>query len=375
MRIAFDVQSLLDDEKTGVGYCAEGFITQMITAHPECEFVLNGFAFRKVKNAVQKLQAYQKPNVTLNVVSFPKELYRLLSMFLPIPYHWFYKTTVDITHFFNFIVPPGVIGKRIVTIHDMSYRRYPETVREKTKWMLKIGLKKTINRADRIITDSLFSREEINCFFPNSKTYMVCCGIDKKRFNTRIPQTNVDNIKRKYSLSDEYVLYLGTLEPRKNIGRLLEAYSKIQNAPLLVIAGRNGWMYESVFEEVKALGIAGRVIFTGYIPEVDKPPLLAGAKCFLFPSLYEGFGLPPLEAMACGTPVIASNAASLPEVCGDAAVYVDPYDVAAIAQTIEIVVFDDSLRQEMSKRGMARAQKFDWEDLAEKLFEGYEEIV
>jgi glycosyltransferase involved in cell wall biosynthesis len=169
------------------------------------------------------------------------------------------------------------------------------------------------------------------------------------------------------------------LEPRKNIERLVEAYGLARKNhaafPALVIAGRKGWLYDRIFRCVKDLGLEGQVIFTGYVPDRDKPPLLAGAQCFCFPSLYEGFGMPPLEAMACGTPVLTSNAASLPEVVGDAALTVDPCSVDDMAEAMERICFDTALREELRKKGLERVKQFDWGRLADSLYEVYRELA
>ena len=165
------------------------------------------------------------------------------------------------------------------------------------------------------------------------------------------------------------MLYVGTLQPRKNLARVIEAFARAAAAPAfaglqLVLAGKKGWLYDDLFAQVERMGLAGRVLFPGYVDDADLPALLSGALAFVFPSLYEGFGIPVLEAGACGVPVITSNTSSLPEVAGDAALLVDPHDVDAIAEAMTRLVTDEALRAELSRRGLANVQRFSWEKCA-----------
>jgi glycosyltransferase involved in cell wall biosynthesis len=159
---------------------------------------------------------------------------------------------------------------------------------------------------------------------------------------------------------------VGTLQPRKNLGRLLEAYALLRKraqrgeAPGLVIAGRKGWLYDQIFQQVERLGLESKVVFPGYVPQDDLPALLSGARLFVFPSLYEGFGLPVLEAMACGTPVACSNVSSLPEVAGDAALLVDPLDVRGMAEAMNRLLQDEGLRTQLVERGYRQVRQFSW---------------
>jgi len=378
MRIAFDMQPLFDDEKTGVGYYGDELARGLIKANPGSKFVLNYFAFRNAPQKRGKAEKYAAGNTEFcECRFFPARFYRLLSALLPMPYSLFFRNNADLTHFFNYIVPPFVKGKAAVTIHDMVLRRFPETMSFKTRKMLELNLAKTIRRADLVLTDSEFSKKEILHFYncAEGKIEVIYAGVDRERYAPDVPAGEIERAKLNNHIKGEYILYLGTLEPRKNIERLIEAYAALKkgrdNIPVLVIAGRKGWLFETIFERVKRLNVEDSVIFTGYVSDADKPALLAGAKFFCFPSLYEGFGMPPLEAMACGTPVLASNAASLPEVCGDAAVLVDPYSAEEIAKGMETLCFDAGLREELRKKGLGQAARFDWADSAGKLYKLY----
>jgi glycosyltransferase involved in cell wall biosynthesis len=213
----------------------------------------------------------------------------------------------------------------------------------------------------------------------HDKIDIVPCGVDGKKFKPEKNRSIIENSKKKYSIKGEYFLYLGTLEPRKNLVRLIEAYSKLKannnNIPNLILAGRKGWLYEEIFKCIHRLELEKSVVYIGYVAEEDSVPIICGATAFLFPSLYEGFGLPPLEAMACGTPVLTSNVSSLPEVVGDAALLVDPLNVNDICQKLEALISDDNLRQKLIERGMARASLFSWDNAAIKLMEIYKQII
>lgn len=379
LKIAFDAQPLVDGEKTGVGFCEAGIVRSLVSLFSEHKYVLDYFSFKKDVRGL--IVSYEK-DCTFNGCNWiPGSIYKLIWAFFPVPYRLFFGRNSDLTHFFNFHVPPGVYGKKVSTVHDLAFKVFPETVRLKTKIMLNLTLKKSCRRADKITTVSQFTKEELMKFLdvPESKIVVVPNGVDLNRFFPQIDGLIIDGIKSKYGIDGQYLLYLGTLEPRKNIERLIKAYALLKSilpdAPKLVLAGRKGWMYESIFKTVSELKLENSVIFTGYIEDSEAPALLGGATAFLFPSLYEGFGMPPLEAMACGTPVLTSNCSSLPEVVGDAAVLVDPYSVEEIAEGMERLVTDAGLRKELSEKGLERAKDFTWERSAKILMDVYKSLV
>ena len=246
--------------------------------------------------------------------------------------------------------------------------------------MLDLGLVKSMRRADRIVTDSEFSKSEIIRYYPEfaDKIRVVPCGVDTQKFHPETNAQKIAQVREKYEIRGDYFLYLGTLEPRKNLERLIDAYAafaKNHEAPAkLVLAGGKGWLYDGIFGKVKALGLEQQVIFTQYIDSADLCALMSGALAFTFPSLYEGFGMPPLEAMACGTPVLVSDAASLPEVTGDSAVIVKADSTASITDGLERLFTDADLRRRLSAEGLARAAMFSWERSAQLLYEVYAEL-
>lgn len=383
MKIAFDGQTLLEKEKTGIGYYTEGLVEHIIEQNAEDQFYINVFSFKQNRIKEKILEKYQKKNTKIQICKwFPLRLYKMIWNIIPIPYWLFFKKKVDLTHFFNFYIPPFVKGKRVCTIHDMTIKAYPKTVRIENRIMMMLNLKKTCKRADRIITSSEFSKKEIVKYMDVNpdKISVLYSGVNLDLYK---PCKNLEKIKKvrdKYSIPDKYYLYLGTLEPRKNIERLIMGYGilkskKEKKIPKLVIAGKKGWMYEDIFKLVKEKELLDDIIFTGYVTQAEAPILMSGAVAFVFPSLYEGFGMPPLEAMACGTPVITSNCASLPEVVGNDGILVDPYSVEEISNALEEIYIDSEKAKKMSIMGIERAKKFSWDILSEKLYEIYEQTI
>ena len=177
----------------------------------------------------------------------------------------------------------------------------------------------------------------------------------------------------------EYILYVGTIQPRKNLGTLIEAYDELRRTmtapPKLVIVGRKGWLYDDLFARISELGLEDAVIFTGFVPDAELPYLFDGARVFAYLSLLEGFGRPPLEAMACGVPVVASNTTAIPEVVGDAGITVPPRDVAAVAAALQAILTDDNRAEDLRRRGMAQARRFSWDAAARETLALYRSLL
>lgn len=369
MRIELDGQLFAEKEKTGIGFVAHQLVCELPRISRD-EKVLDYFAKGCGGEQLAAIEQYQEMGYALNPCQMiSSRHYKMIWPFFPLAFHRFFGKKADVTCFFNFYVPPGVSGKKITIVHDMVVKAFPETMNLKTKIMLKLCLKKSCKRADKIVTVSQFSKEEIVKYLkiPEEKIIVMPNGVDHSLYHPGYAADAVEKAKRRYQIEGEYYLYLGTLEPRKNIERIVQAYarSKKPGGPRLVLAGRKGWLYESIFAAVQELGIERDVIFTDYVADADVPLLMSGAKIFLFPSLYEGFGLPPLEAMACGTPVVTASTSSLPEVAGDAALLADPYSVREIAAAIARLEQDEALRQSLIQKGLERAAQFTWEKSAQ----------
>ena len=353
----------------------------MARLHPENKYSYNFFSRTNDQIKLERIKPFAGNNIDTKLVHFSGYLYRAGSTFLPFPYSFFFGKETDVSHFFNYIVPPGVHGRKVVTVHDMVYKAFPETVRGRTMLMLNTGLKKSMKRADIIVTDSEFSKSEIIKYFPKheNKIKVVPCGVDLEKFHPCTKPERIPQVKKSLGIEGEYFLYVGTIEPRKNLERLIAAYNIFcqhhSDAPKLVLAGGKGWLYDGIFSRVKELGLEKQVIFTKYVPAEDMNPLMCGALAFVFPSIYEGFGMPPLEAMASGVPVLASNAASLPEVTGDCAIICDAYSEESIAEGLEKLSNSEELRNDLGIRGRERAKQFTWNKSAEMLYDIYKELV
>lgn len=258
--------------------------------------------------------------------------------------------------------------RQVVTVHDLSVIDHPEGFNPLFREYYRFLLPRLARRVRAVITPSAFTKERLVEWakVAPSQVYAIPLGVDG-RFRPQEAQA-VERARMALGIpSAYYILGLGTLEPRKNLSRLLSAWERVQRElseeVWLVVAGGKG--KRLVFKELALERLPPRLYFTGRVPDELLPPLYAGALAFVYPSLYEGFGLPPLEAMACGTPVLASNAASLPEVVGDAGLLVNPYDVEAIAHGIRQLVQDGTLREELRRKGLERARRFTWERTAE----------
>lgn len=373
LNIAFDGQFFLKGSKTGIAWSADNVIRNMA----QCKDISRqiycfGLGYDRQQKAL--LHKYEETGCTIKMCNwFHDVVYRMLWNHIPIPYSAFFGQSADVTIFFNFIIPPGVGGKKIAVIHDMAYMSCPETVRSKTRRVLESSMIKSCERADKIITISEFSKNEILRYLPvdERRIEVVPWGVDFERFHNHYEYDKIEQINRKYSILGEYILYLGTIEPRKNLERLIRAYAmlneKNSDIPTLVLAGQKGWYYDRIFCAVEELHLEKKVKFLGYVPDEDAPLLLCGANMFVFPSLYEGFGLPPLEAMACGTPVVTSNVASLPGVTKEAAILVDPMCIDEIADGINSLLTNEQLRRELTEMGLRHAQAYTWEKAADSI--------
>ncbi len=290
------------------------------------------------------------------------------------------KKGVTLFHGPAFMAPPFQNGFRaIATIHDLVAFHHPQTIPSRYAFYMRFLIKLMIRKASAIITDTEFIRHEIIEAFhiDENKIQAVPIAVSEL-FRPINDQERIDQVKRRYGIKKDYFLHVGNIEPRKNLSSLFEAckliWDKINKDFQLVVVGKKGWLYDDIFATLKKTGIEEGVIFTGYVHEEDIPVLYSGARFFVFPSIYEGFGLPILEAMRCGTPVITSRVSSMPEVAGDAALYVDPFRIEDIAEKILTLAYDGSLQEALRQKGFAQASKFSWVETARKTLKVYEMV-
>lgn len=273
-------------------------------------------------------------------------------------------------------VLPLIHPRSVATIHDLGYRHFPEAHTRSARLYLEWGTRYSARASRLVIADSRATRDDLVSMYgvPECRIRVaypgICPGLAPVSDSAVI-----DRVRGKYGISRPYLLYVGTLQPRKNLLRLMDAFAALPEQYVLVLAGKKGWLYSDILSRAEALGVGRRVIFTGYVPDEDLPALLSGAEVFVFPSLYEGFGLPVLEAMACGAPVVCSDTSSLPEVAGDAALLVSPTDTAALAAAMNQVLTDGDLRQRLVLRGREQAAKFTWQRCAQTVLEVLEEAA
>jgi len=283
-----------------------------------------------------------------------------------------WQEKIDLLHSLAFITPLVSPCPSVVTIYDLSFIIFPQGFKYFKRLYLALFTRLSAQKARRIITISESTkRDTVRLLGVSSKKVdVVYCGVDEA-FRP-LPEGEVASFRQKRGLPERIMLFVGTIEPRKNVARLVEAYSRLRDGQVkLVIGGARGWLYEEVFARVEELGLTGDVLFPGYIPPDELPLWYNAAELFVYPSLYEGFGLPPLEAMACGTPVITSNVSSLPEVVGEAGLTVDPMDSEGLAEAMSQVLSDEALRQSMRERGLDRAARFSWAEAARETAEVY----
>ncbi len=289
------------------------------------------------------------------------------------------RERVELLHCPKSVVPFFSPCPVVVTLHDLIPVKHPETEKfaARVYWRLQIPI--AARRSDFIITDSDHARSEIMADFhvPADRIRTVMLAFDPAMLAPR-KEGDGRAIRASYALPEGYILYVGTIQPRKNLDTLIEAYHRLKGSgeitEKLVIVGRKGWLYEGLFARIRELNLDDEVIFTGFVPDAELPFIYDGARVFVYLSLFEGFGLPPLEAMACGVPVVTSDTTSLPEVVGEAGMTLPPRDVAGVATALRTLLTDPVRRQELRERGRARARLFSWDETARQTLEVYRQV-
>lgn len=358
----------------GLGRYTQELITAVLAIDFENEYVAfyNRPSEAKVDPPLDRI-----PHLTTNLPTKPWRFSALLAHFTRIPQDRMFPR-VDLFHATDHLLPRLAGVKSVFTLHDLVFCFYPETHKLLNRWFLTLMMPRFLKAADAVIAVSEHTKKDAISMYGvhENKIKVIHEGVGAS-FHRR-PADAVAAVRQRYSLPDRFILSVGTIEPRKNLTSLLEAYHALKNVGSelgLVIVGKKGWLYSDFFSRLHQLGLEDQVIFPGFVPDDDLPPLYSAADLFVFPSLYEGFGLPVLEAMACGTPVVTSNASSLPEVVGDAAVLVDPTDVQALICAMSAVLDNKELRGELRAKGPTQAAKFSWENAARETLAVYTSLL
>ena len=378
MTIGIDIRMLAQGMQTGVEEYVVNLLANMLSLNPNIKFKLFYNGYRKTELNYDWLKL---PNVELVQFNIPNKILDTSLYFLNYPK--INKLLKGIDVFFSphiFLSATSQKCKSVVTFHDLSFEKYPEFYsNSKNYWHFSMNPKKQARRADKIIAVSESTKNDLVELYKINpeKIKVIYSGVSLESGIWNL-EFRVTKVKEKYNLPEKYILYLGTLEPRKNIIGLIKAFEIFKTkfksrrrhpgmSPSrfkLIIAGSKGWLYKNIFKTIENSPVKNDIIFTGFIDDEDKSVLYSLADLFIYPSFYEGFGFPPLEAMACGTPVITSNVSSIPETVGDAAITVNPYNLDELYRAMEMVLSDENLKNNLIKKGFVQAKKFSWQKCA-----------
>ena len=382
MRIALDV-SLVPGQRVGVGQYAYQLARALAQVDRVNSYVLYPVFYFIVSPDYHRADLPVAANMRVAHRRLPPELVQSLwRRDRPEQFKEYLLGRAEVVHSTTFCAPRFRTPRRrlVATIHDCTFVTHPEFHLPANVEHCLRGTRLAIERADALIAVSESTRADLieRMGAPADRIVVTHEAADPGLARVTDP-IRLEQVRHRYGLPERFVLSLGAMEPRKNVGRLLEAFVALAPAVrkdvTLVVAGAQGWLNDSIYEQVQKLGLGESVRFTGYIKEEDLAAVYSLATVFAYPSLWEGFGLPVLEAMACGTPVLTSSVSSLPEVAGDAAVLVQPRDVDAIAEGLGRLLEDDSLRRQLSERGYRRAADFSWERCARETLAVYKAVT
>jgi len=364
MKIGVDVRCLMNGQYSGVSWYTYNLLKSVFGLDSFNQYLLFYNSNKKMP-----LPEFPYANVSYRGFRYPNKLFNLSSNFLNFPKADKLIGGVDLFFVPNFhFISWSDSCRKVITVHDLSFLSFPEfftaRMRLRHKLIIKSGI---LKRADMIIADSFSTKDDLISLLevPEEKIKVVHLGVEQKYF-TEPGADELLAVKNKYQLPDRFILSLSTIEPRKNFAGVISAYKLSRSDAALVIAGGRGW-------KMPALGqLAGRhqqIKTLGYVDEKDKPALYRLASLLAYPSFYEGFGLPLLEAMASGCPVIGGANSSQPEVIGEGGLLVDPYNVTQIAEAMKAILDDEQLRQRLIKKGRERAESFGWDRTAAQTLE------
>jgi glycosyltransferase involved in cell wall biosynthesis len=371
LRIAIDAHSV------GAGLGGnESYATNLIEALAEIDTVNNYTLFVTRDEAVKRFRN-RWPNFVVRSTLPHTPLVRIpLTLSAELRRH-----PVDVLHV-QFTSPPFAPCPVVLSIHDLSFEHLPETFNRRSRAQLRLTVRHSARKAKRVLALSEHARQDIISTYKISPNRVTTIPISTApHFRPVTDEKELQRVRHTYGIARNYILSVGSIQPRKNLGRLAQAYARLRDRlpenelPQLVIVGKRAWLYRETLREIEQLRTVNCVIITGYVPECDLPALYSGTICFVYPSYFEGFGLPPLEAMKCGAPVITGDRTSLPEVVGDAGLLVNPFDVEAITSAMQSVITDSKLRSKLKFRSLNRAEMFDWRKTARRTLEVYREAA
>ena len=378
MRIGIDVTSAIT-QGGGIGRYTRELIRALVAVDQDNEYRF--FSAKPIAKPPVENPVPQASNCTYHPSRFNERwLYRLwYRAQLPIPVQW---TTgkLDLFHSPDFVLPP-TSGKipTLLTVHDLSFVFFPDVYPKPLVSYLNQVVPRSVNKATHILADSQATKDDLIGVYQvaQEKITVLYSGADE-RFQPVTDKAKIRAVRQKYNLADTpYILSVGTVQPRKNYQMLIRAFAPVaQHQPHdLIISGGKGWLYDEMMAEVERQGLNGRVHFIGFVDDEDLPTLYSEATLFVMPSIYEGFGIPILEAMGCGTPVISSNVSSLPEVTGDTSVLLPPDNQLAWTDTIENLLQNRAQREALVKLGFDQAKQFSWQKSAKQLLQIYYKIA
>ncbi|MBP9751692.1 MAG: glycosyltransferase family 4 protein [Candidatus Moranbacteria bacterium] len=381
MKIGIDVRCLADGRRSGVEEYVIALLSELFRIDRKNEYILFFNAWGSVEPDFSFADGFE--NVSVRRFRIPNKLLNLSLWYLNWPKldSLIGGTDVFFLPNINFCaVSEGT--KLFVTAHDLSFEAYPETFSWKQRiWHYLVNPRRLFRRADRIFSVSRSTKDDLETRYGirPSKIEVIPSGVDTRFHEYDRNDPKLVEIKDKYALPYRFILYLGAFEPRKNIVSIVRAFSALRKARhpeleklSLVLAGVSGWKEDEIREEIERSPFRGNIILPGFVEDEDKPALYNLASLFAYPSFYEGFGFPPLEALACGVPVVTSNSSSLPEIVGDAGVLVDPHRPDELLRAFEEILLDKKLRATLHERGLSRAKGFLWGETARRTLAEFE---
>ena len=377
MKIAFDASCLAINRFSGLGEFAHNLLLHMPKLSSDVDFSLYINYFRKVVN----LQEIVYPKTSNHFLKAPRRLVEFLWLFSCLPFDLYLKE-IDIFHSIHIHVPPTKKMKTVLTIHDCRYMAFPSIYKKREAKDYKRQMEISLNRVDMVVAISEFTRQEIlNYFsFPEDRIQVIHYGFSPLKSDKSI-YTQIENHVTDKEITQPYLLAPSALDARKNLGRLIEAFAQCKQEdngfPPLVVAGitPEQWSLSDEAANAKRLGVFGDIVLCGVVDRDTITGLIKNAYALCYPSLYEGFGLPPLEAMSLGTPVLAGNSSSIPEISGNAACLVDPLDINDISYGLSKVVYDGAYRQKLINAGYEQINNFSWDKTSVQYLALYREVM